>query len=82
MSDQSGFQEQRLSSLFLHLFGIELGKEAVAFEDPIPPRSGREHIVLVRLVGGWFQALAITNRICKSSIRKRITRLQYGGTRL
>jgi hypothetical protein len=27
--------------------------------------------------GVWFQALAITNRVCKSSIRKRITRLQY-----
>ena len=26
--------------------------------------------------GVWFQALAITNRVCKSSIRKRITRLQ------
>jgi hypothetical protein len=31
---------------------------------------------------GWFQALAITNRVCKSSICKRITRLQYGETRL
>lgn len=32
--------------------------------------------------GVGFQALAITNRGCKPSIRKPITRLQYGGTRL
>ena len=25
------------------------------------------------IIGGWFQALAIANRGCKSSIRKRIT---------
>jgi len=30
--------------------------------------------------GGWFQALAITNRVC-NSIRKPITWLRYGGTR-
>jgi hypothetical protein len=31
---------------------------------------------------GWFQAVAITDRLCKSFIRKANCKVQYGGTRL
>jgi len=58
---------------------------AVREEIAAAPESGIIRLVMTAppiVDGGWFQVLAITNRGCKSSIRKPMTGLRYGGTRL
>jgi hypothetical protein len=40
--------------------------------------QSRTHALQRESANYQFQALAVTNLICKSSVRKRITRLPYG----
>src|SRR5215471_9331917 len=63
-------------------FTPESGQKADMLACPLCAKSGHLLCSSFAIRSPPWRALAITNRGCKSSIRKPITRLQYGGTRL